>query len=53
MSLSLNNPVKLFVDQNTDVASSLHQEFVRIRSIREADRLAVVVGKYGCIISKF
>ncbi|XP_065676333.1 probable ATP-dependent RNA helicase DDX27 [Hydra vulgaris] len=43
MSLSLNNPVKLFVDQNTDVASSLHQEFVRIRSTREADRLAVVV----------
>ncbi|XP_057291978.1 probable ATP-dependent RNA helicase DDX27 isoform X2 [Hydractinia symbiolongicarpus] len=41
-SLSLNRPVKLFVDHNTDVAKSLHQEFVRIRENREADRLAIV-----------
>jgi len=42
VSLSLNHPVKLFVDQNTDVASKLHQEFVRIRQSKEDDRLAIV-----------
>eukprot|EP00794_Sanderia_malayensis_P018925 gene18925-20829_t len=42
VSLSLNHPVRLFVDQNTDVASCLQQEFVRIRPTREDDRLAIV-----------
>lgn len=44
MSLSLNQPVRLFVDSNTDVAYNLTQEFVRIRANREDDRLAVVTG---------
>ena len=43
-ALSLNQPVRLFVDNNTDVAHNLRQEFVRIRSNREEDRLAIVTG---------
>ena len=43
-NLSLNQPVRLFVDNNTDVAYNLRQEFVRIRSNRENDRLAIVTG---------
>ncbi|XP_068674830.1 probable ATP-dependent RNA helicase DDX27 isoform X2 [Montipora capricornis] len=42
VSLSLNQPVRLFVDNNTDVAHNLRQEFVRIRNNRENDRLAIV-----------
>ncbi|XP_066936709.1 probable ATP-dependent RNA helicase DDX27 [Clytia hemisphaerica] len=42
ISLSLNQPIKLFVNQNTDVAKSLHQEFMRIRTNREYDRLSIV-----------
>ncbi|XP_067000755.2 probable ATP-dependent RNA helicase DDX27 [Anabrus simplex] len=37
-AVSLNKPVKIFVDNNQDVASNLRQEFVRIRSEREGDR---------------
>jgi len=40
--LSLNQPVRLFIDHNTDVAKTLQQEFVRIRANRENDRLAIV-----------
>lgn len=42
--LSLNQPVKLFVDSNTDTAYNLRQEFVRIRPKHEGDREAVVAG---------
>ena len=42
--LSLNQPVKLFVDSNTDTAYNLQQEFVRIRTKHEADREAIVAG---------
>ena len=46
--LSLHNPVRVFVDSNTDTADNLHQEFVRIRSNKEADREAIVSGMvYG------
>ncbi|XP_072013558.1 probable ATP-dependent RNA helicase DDX27 [Amphiura filiformis] len=41
-AVSLRNPVKLFVNENTDVAYNLRQEFVRIRENREGDREAVV-----------
>jgi len=40
--LSLNQPVRLFIDHNTDVAKNLHQEFIRIRATKENDRLAIV-----------
>ena len=45
--LSLNRPVRIFVDGNTDVASNLRQEFVRIRSTKEGDRDAIVAGMCG------
>lgn len=41
--LSLNRPVKLFIDSSTDVAEKLRQEFVRIKKTREEDRAAIVV----------
>ncbi|XP_053309475.1 probable ATP-dependent RNA helicase DDX27 [Spea bombifrons] len=41
-SVSLRNPVRIFVNSNTDVAPFLRQEFVRIRPNREGDREAVV-----------
>ena len=44
--LSLNQPVKLFVDSNTDTAYNLRQEFVRIRTKHEGDREAIVAGTY-------
>jgi ATP-dependent RNA helicase DDX27 len=40
--LSLNKPVKLFVDSNIDVADNLQQEFVRIRQKMEDSRPAVI-----------
>jgi ATP-dependent RNA helicase DDX27 len=41
-AVSLNHPVRLFVDRNTDTADNLQQEFVRIRTKREGDREAIV-----------
>ncbi|XP_035451678.2 probable ATP-dependent RNA helicase DDX27 [Spodoptera frugiperda] len=41
-AVSLNKPVKLFVDSNKDVAFNLRQEFVRIRRERECDREAML-----------
>ncbi|XP_054836203.1 probable ATP-dependent RNA helicase DDX27 [Eublepharis macularius] len=41
-SVSLKNPVRVFVNSNTDVAPYLRQEFVRIRPNREGDREATV-----------
>lgn len=43
-SVSLKQPVRIFVNSNTDVAPYLRQEFVRIRQSREGDREAVVAG---------
>lgn len=44
-SVSLKQPVRIFVNSNTDVAPYLRQEFVRIRPAREGDREAVVAGE--------
>nr|XP_002125988.1 probable ATP-dependent RNA helicase DDX27 [Ciona intestinalis] len=41
-AVSLKNPVKIFVNSNTDVAPFLRQEFIRIRETREGDREAIV-----------
>ncbi|XP_067650795.1 probable ATP-dependent RNA helicase DDX27 [Haliotis asinina] len=41
-AVSLKNPVKVFMNENTDVALSLRQEFIRIRPNREGDREAIV-----------
>ena len=54
--LSLNHPVRLFVDKSTDLASNLVQEFIRIRKHHEEDRDAVLISlckrtfKSQCII---
>lgn len=45
-TVSLNSPVKVFVNQNTDVALNLRQEFIRIRASREGDREAIVAGQF-------
>lgn len=37
-AVSLTKPVKVFVDNNKDVAFNLRQEFVRIRDGKESDR---------------
>lgn len=41
--MSLNNPVRLFVDRSNQAASRLIQEFVRIRQNRESDRSAILL----------
>ncbi|KAG5274645.1 hypothetical protein AALO_G00138560 [Alosa alosa] len=41
-TVSLKQPVRIFVNSNTDVATLLRQEFVRIRPVREGDREAIV-----------
>ena len=43
-AVSLSEPVKIFVNENTDVALNLRQEFVRIREKKEGDREAIVAG---------
>ncbi len=35
----------MFVNENTDVALNLRQEFIRIRPNREGDREAIVAGE--------
>ncbi|RZC36258.1 ATP-dependent RNA helicase DDX27 [Asbolus verrucosus] len=41
-AVSLQKPVRLFVDSNRDVAFNLRQEFLRIRSDKEADRESIL-----------
>ncbi|KAL7749866.1 nucleolar DEAD-box protein required for synthesis of 60S ribosomal subunit [Sorochytrium milnesiophthora] len=54
--LSLNHPVRLFVDPNNVAAQRLTQEFVRVRAQREEDRPAILLAlckrsfKSKCIV---
>ncbi|EFN89832.1 Probable ATP-dependent RNA helicase DDX27 [Harpegnathos saltator] len=41
-AVSLDKPIKIFVDSNQDVAFNLRQEFIRIRKEREGDREAIL-----------
>jgi ATP-dependent RNA helicase DDX27 len=43
IKMSLNKPVRLFVDPKRSVARGLVQEFVRVRAGREADRSALLL----------
>lgn len=45
-AVSLKQPIRIFVNSNTDVAPFLRQEFVRIRPNKEGDREAVVAGMF-------
>lgn len=42
-AVSLDKPIKVFVDNNQTVAFNLRQEFIRIREDRESDREALLV----------
>ena len=48
-TVSLSNPIKVFVNENKDIAFNLQQEFVRIRPHMEADREAIVAGNLNHI----
>ncbi|CAI2321697.1 unnamed protein product [Caenorhabditis sp. 36 PRJEB53466] len=41
-SMSLQKPVKIFINENTDTALKLRQEFIRVRAGRETDRESMV-----------
>jgi ATP-dependent RNA helicase DDX27 len=43
VKLSLNNPVKLFVDPKNTTAKGLVQEFVRVRAEKESERSAILL----------
>ena len=43
VSLSLHDPIRLFINKNSAVTSNLTQEFVRIRNTREDQREAIVL----------
>ena len=43
VKMSLNKPVRLFVDPKRSVARGLVQEFVRVRAGREVDRSAILL----------
>jgi len=43
--LSLNSPVRVWVDRSNDLANNLVQEFVRVRTDNMTEREAVVLGK--------
>jgi len=43
VKMSLNNPVKLFVDAKNSTAKGLLQEFVRVRSGKEQERSAILL----------
>ncbi|KAI9197522.1 P-loop containing nucleoside triphosphate hydrolase protein [Polychytrium aggregatum] len=43
VKLSLNKPLRLFVDHNQSIAKKLVQEFIRVRSHKEDSRPAILV----------
>lgn len=45
--LSLNKPVKIFINENVDVTPDLKQEFIRIRDNSELHKKAVLACMYS------
>jgi ATP-dependent RNA helicase DDX27 len=43
IGLSLHEPIRLFVDKNTETADNLQQEFVRVRVAKEPHRDAILL----------
>jgi ATP-dependent RNA helicase DDX27 len=43
IKLSLNEPIRLFVDSSTKLTSRLVQEFIKIRQVREETRPAILI----------
>ncbi|XP_077982571.1 putative ATP-dependent RNA helicase DDX27 [Glandiceps talaboti] len=41
-AVSLKSPMRIFVNENTDVAYNLRQEFIRVRESKEGDRESIV-----------
>lgn len=52
-TVSLDRPIKVFVNSSTDVAMNLRQEFVRIRPNKEGDREAIMAGLGSCLCGSF
>jgi ATP-dependent RNA helicase DDX27 len=56
IKLSLNEPIRLFVDSSTKLTSRLVQEFIKVRQVREETRPAILIAlcsrtyKKECII---
>lgn len=44
IKLSLNRPIRVAVDANRSVADTLTQEFVKVKSPKEEDREALLLG---------
>ncbi|KAH9849774.1 DEAD-domain-containing protein [Lenzites betulinus] len=51
VKMSLNKPVRLFVDPKRVTASGLLQEFVRVRAGKEAERSALLVAQMRIVFS--
>ncbi|XP_004364941.2 ATP-dependent RNA helicase DRS1 [Capsaspora owczarzaki ATCC 30864] len=43
IALSMNKPLRVFINKNTDTATNLTQEFVRVRPQREKEKEAIVL----------
>ena len=46
VNVSLNRPVKIFINENVDITPSLKQELIRIRDNSERNRDAILAGNF-------
>lgn len=45
--MSLKEPVKIFINENTETALNLRQEFIRVREKYENSREVIVAGIFS------